>query len=283
MGLNAARSQDRRRSEEGLRCPAESADPRRHSIAHRRRQGDAFGREHLGNKERVSAGRLIERRCAARGDAGEFADGTDAQRRDRQIAPEARRDLAKHRAQGMPGIDVVAPIGSDQEHGLLGQPSPDDLQHVERRAIRPMEVLEDQHAARGLPLEQRKKAIDHAVAIRACECFAKAVPYLRCHVDEWRERTRRDHGIARSTEDRRAARQTRDERVDQGGFADPGFAGNHDQPTVAGAGLGQTLIEVRQERLAFEQAHTAMLLRVLGVLRRLGPDLETDTCPLGVA
>jgi hypothetical protein len=116
-----------------------------------------------------------------------------------------------------------------------------------------VEVLEDQGAGGALPTDEGQEALEDVVAILAREGQGQAFAQLAGHLEEGRERPRGHHRIAGAAEDAGAARQARDEGVEEGRLAHPGLARGQHEPAATPPGRREARREVGQERAAFEE------------------------------
>jgi hypothetical protein len=60
--------------------------------------------------------------------------------------PLAKRHLAEQDPEQMPPVELVVPEGRDDEHRQRLDPARDDPQHLERRLVRPVQILDHDNA-----------------------------------------------------------------------------------------------------------------------------------------
>jgi hypothetical protein len=113
--------------------------------------------------------RLGRETCA--GDRRDLIGGLGARERldlDRAHAW-AALELGEQRPQRMAAVQIVGPVGQDEQDGCLAQPADQELEHVLRRAVRPVDVLHHQDERRLAPelLEQPQDSAERAGLLAA--------------------------------------------------------------------------------------------------------------------
>ncbi len=146
----------------------------------------------------------------------------------------------------MVALGLVVPVRRDDEPRDAVDAPAEDAQHVERRLVRPVDVLDhDDRGAVGLREERPR----HRPGVRPgreqlLERPARAVG----DVGERAERARRGEVLARPGEDPRLRSPA--ELADERGLADPGLAADEHEPAALAPGLREDV----EQRLPFEQA-----------------------------
>ena len=127
------------------------------------------GRQQLLAVERIAAGALpqpLEQVAVGRGveDVGELLGQLRATERLEHDAAGARMELELRQlgAQRVAPAQLVGAIGADQEHPLRGQVAGQEGEGRPRRAIGPVQILDDQHDRALLPqrLQQRQQPLE---------------------------------------------------------------------------------------------------------------------------
>ncbi len=155
-----------------LRGLGEALDPQHQRVAQRVRGGaeavDARGEQLLG-EQRVAAGALpqplqqlgVRRRAE---DVLELAGELAVRQRLERHAVGARvpLDLREQRAERVAAVQLVRPVGADDEHALVREAVGEERQRRSGRAVGPVQVLDDQQ--HGLlaaeRVEQRQQALE---------------------------------------------------------------------------------------------------------------------------
>ena len=136
---------------------AQGADPGQHRVDDcRRRDGTRVG-EHLGDEERIAAGEPEQLAGIEVRRGGHVADRVRGEPRQPQPGGRHAAERAENAAQRMvPGQGVVA-VGHQQHRGQVLHPGTEVAQHVERRAVGPVGVLDDEHGWR----RRRRQFVTH--------------------------------------------------------------------------------------------------------------------------
>ena len=115
-------------------------------LAHGRGHLLAARLQHLVHVERVAAGQPVELGRVQRVPGCHLADGLGRQRIQRH-PPEPVRggEVAEQHAHRMHRPDGVVAVGEDDQHVDALDPPAEHAQHVERRLVRPVHVLDHQH------------------------------------------------------------------------------------------------------------------------------------------
>ena len=108
----------------------------------RRRLVGVAAREQLGHVERIASGCCPDRVCAI---AGERRDRAHRQRFELDHHRVVGADRAERRIQRMAPGRLAAAEGENEQRGQRGDPPSEDGDHVERRVVGPVDVLEDEH------------------------------------------------------------------------------------------------------------------------------------------
>jgi hypothetical protein len=164
--------------------------------------------------------------------------------------PRVALELGQQRSQWMPAVHLVGPVGADDQHALGLQAAPEERQRRARRAIRPVQVLDQQqHGLAGAePVEQRQQALEQP-ALRAALAIGLGRLLGRDREPREQRGDRRAHGLR----ERRVARAR--ERAQRGDERDVGQLALAEVDAVAGqherTGLNGSLLDLgEQARLA---------------------------------
>jgi hypothetical protein len=196
---------DRDGVEQGVRCRVEACDAGEDGVAHRRRD-PRFGRgEHLRDEERVPAGANVQ---LGRVDvaARELGDGLGRERRQAKPVDARRgRELAEHDTELAGGLDLVVAVGRDQRRGHRLHAPAEQAHEVERRLVRPVQVLEHEDRRR-LAAELLAQGGHELVRLRAAADEACQLAAGRNgDVGERPQRTRREERLAAAERHRAAS------------------------------------------------------------------------------
>ena len=163
---------DRARTQHGGRAHGHPFHPADHGVVqvrgHRCTGIVGQSRRQLLDEQRVAVGALddaghdlggrrrVEQRAQQVGDVA----GTEAVELEVACAPAGQ--LGRELAQRVPGRDVLAAVGADRAHGQRAGVAGDEGDQVERRAVGPVQVLEDQHdrTRRHEPLDDREEQLE---------------------------------------------------------------------------------------------------------------------------
>jgi hypothetical protein len=214
-----------------------------HRVAHRRGDRRRGRGEHLGDVERVAAGARVQVVAVDAVRLGQLADGLDAERRE----PDARdigrgRQLAEHDAQRVVG-DVAERRDHERRHAA--HPAAEQPQDVERAAVGPVHVLDDEDGA-GPVAQLLQQGGGHRRGARAVgDDLLQHAPGRVGDVEQRSERARRLQRVAGAPQRAPVLRELAHER----GLADARLAADqHEPPGRAG--------EHVEEGLALEEHET---------------------------
>jgi hypothetical protein len=120
----------------------------------------------LGHEERVAAGDahgLVRVQAAA---LGELGDRGRAERIEMDAVRGLRRQRADHAAQRVVGAELVLTEGHHQHGGQRTDPSTDVADHIERRLVRPVGILDDDRGHTQRIAHQLQHALEHGCGVR---------------------------------------------------------------------------------------------------------------------
>ena len=215
-----ARRHDRDCLERGLGGAAEPAHAAEHRVAHRRRDVRAASGEDLGDEERIAAGLDVEllgiepvrARRAPRPRRARATAGAGASR------PARCRARRPRGAAGASRASSLVPVGDDDERAeRLGAPG-EQSDDVERRLIRPVQVLDhDDRRAQPHAARRRARRRPRAVSRLRARMRSSIAVRRRRDVGQRTQRPRRlervarapEHACARSRARRRSAARER--------------------------------------------------------------------------
>jgi hypothetical protein len=165
--------------------------------------------------------------------------------------PHQERD---ERGERMPPVDILIPVGGNEEERQRVDPVRDEAQQVEARAVRPMEVFQHEYerSLRGQGNEEVARLREEArLARRAVEAGdGRSVDGIREDLDATGDLDPRAVGwglgavIAVAGEDvRPRLRRRAAERIRKGGLADARLAADQDHAAPAMTRHGQPVVE----------------------------------------
>jgi hypothetical protein len=243
---------DRDRIERRSRLAAEPRGPREHGIRHGRRDGAVPRRQHFRHEERIPAGQPVELACIDFRRAGEIGDGLRRERWDREpVGLRKGRQLAEEDAERMNPIELVVPVGREHEQRRLPQLAREQPQHVERRLVRPVDVLDDddRRRARSRQPEERGDHRGRALIDGGLELAAG----LLGDIEERPQRPRREQRVTTTPQHARRTPRLRAECTNRRRLAHPGLPGDEHEPAAPRGGLCQGVAQVAENRIALQE------------------------------
>ena len=154
--LGAGRD-DRQPVQGGLSRRAQGAHPGQHRVNDCRRHDGTRVGEHLGDEERIAAGEPEQLAGIDVRRGGHFADRVRGEPGQPQPGGRRAAERAENTAQRMvPGQGVVA-VGHQQHRWQVLHPGTEVAQHIERRAVGPVGVFDDEHGWR----RRRRQFVTH--------------------------------------------------------------------------------------------------------------------------
>ena len=170
------RRRDRDRLEQAARGLGQARDPRQDRVAHRGRDHARPRREHLGHVEGVAVRPAVQVRGVDPVRLGELADGRRRQRRDRDPRHRPRgRQLAQDERQRVRAVELVVAIAGEHERGDRVDLARQQAQHVERRLVGPVQVLEHEDR-RAAPASSRISAAVTSCGLASRETSSASSP-----------------------------------------------------------------------------------------------------------
>ena len=146
--------------------------------------------------------------------------------------------------------DLVVAVGDDEDRGQVRDVPAGVPQHVQRRLVGPVHVLDDQHARAGEHVEDRR---EHGLPVVPGERRGQRTTGVGGRVAQRAQRARREQVVAGPDEQPGAPARVAQEGADQAGLADPGVAVDEDDAAAPGQGRSQRLVEDPQLGRAFPQ------------------------------
>jgi hypothetical protein len=246
------RRDDRELLDDLPRRGAQPVHPRLHGVDDGARHRLVRRGERLGDEERVSRGGPVQPAGVDRGPGGQLRHGVAGQPVQWQPLDGAAAEAAEHALQRVLAPDLVRAIGEQQQRGQVADPAADVAQQVERRAVRPVHVLDRQDgrpARVGQLLEDRREDL---AGIIGSQRGGERAPGVAHRVAQGPQCARRQQVVARPGE-HPAGPERPGEGTDQAGLPDPRLARDeHHRP-----GTAHCPVEGRVERaelgVAFEQ------------------------------
>jgi hypothetical protein len=237
--IDAASSTRRRRGQR--------PDAGEDGVAHRRGQLDAAGGERLGHEERVAGGPAMQRGGIDAVRRGQLGHRRERQRQQPQaVGRPLARQLTQRHAQRVPTVQLVVAVAGDQQRRDARDPPAAQPQHVERRLVGPVHVLEHDDR-RPAQLAQERRGHD----VRRCALRHRRGELAagdRADVLQGTQRGEREERVALTPQDLRVAVLA--EAAQQGGLADARLAGHEHQPAAARHERG---VERRERVRALQQ------------------------------
>ena len=247
----------RRRDGDGVqqhpRPVAQARGAGQHRVADGLGQLGVGAGQHLGDEERVAGGRPVQRFVIDRRRPGERGHRLGRQRRQRHALRRAAGQLAEDDPQRVGSIELVVAIGRQHQRRQRLDAASEQAHDVERGLVGPVEVLEHDDARRPAAqlARQRRDELARRRAVRGDR--RELAADLVGDVDERPERARRVQRVAGPPEhpDRAAALA---EGAHERRLADPGLAGDEDQPSAPlRSHRAEQLVEDLELRGALEQ------------------------------
>ena len=133
----------------------------------------------------------------------------------------------------MTAAELVIPIAGDQQGGRCLDPAAEQSQHVERRLVRPVDVLEHDDRRRTLP-ELREQGRSDLIWSRPAGAQTGELPTdPRRNIDQRAKRPGGEEGVAGPPKDL-GARMLIGEAAQERGLANPSFAGEDAEAARSG-------------------------------------------------
>jgi hypothetical protein len=222
---------DRDRFEQPPRRTREARRASEHRVAHRLGDRLAGGGERLDDEERVAAGSAVELLAVGTVRLGERENRRRRERRELEPCRAPDR-LSQYEAQLLVAVELVVAVAGEHEHRNRREARGEQRDHVERRLIGPVHVLEDQHSGRAAKLcDQRRR--DLVRSWRPRDELLQLTAGRLGDVQQRSQRTRRAQGLARAPQDARGRSLLLAERAQERRLADAGLAADEHQPPVA--------------------------------------------------
>ena len=252
------RGHDRDQLQQPARVVVEPRGTADDSVRDRGRQlGRRSGGEQLGDVEGIPAGGGVQ---LARAVAGERGDGALRKGRELDHDGVAGADGADGRMQRMARRRLAGAEGEDEQRRQRADPPPEHRDRVERRIVRPVHVLEHEHGRRGRQLELRDQQRLDVVRGRADgERLDEGRRNVPNEVAERAQRARNREVVAGTEQHSRVVVQILEEPGDERCLADPGLAGDEDDPTGATGCRSSRLGERGQRPISLEELHQSTI------------------------
>ena len=159
-------------------------------------------------------------------------------------------------------MQLVAPVADHQQQPRVPRPAGEHPQHIKRRLVGPVHVLEDQQHRRNRPerLAERDRDVERLRSRR--RQLRWIAPELCSRLEQRAERTWREQRITAARQRCHTPRKLIAELAQQRRLADPGLARHDRDATLARRGhLGGQSVKHAQLLRAFEQSqsHGAIL------------------------
>jgi hypothetical protein len=148
----------------------------------------------------------------------------------------ARAQPAEDDSQRVQGFELIVAIGREHERSGRLDTAAEQAEEVERRLVRPVDVLEHEDCRARQLVEQRRRHLVRAGS--ALEQLGERSADLGRDVCNRRKRTRREERVACSREDAHATCVVA-EGADERGLPDAGLAGEEGEPPIAALRLVQ--------------------------------------------
>ena len=155
---------------------------------------------------------------------------------------------------------LAAAEGEDEQRRQRADPPPEHGDRVERRIVRPVHVLEYEHGRRGRQLELRDQQRLDVVRGRADgECLDEGRRNVPNEVAERAQRARNREVVAGTEQHSRVVVQILEKPGDERCLADPGLAGDKDDPTGTTGCRSSRLGERGQRPISLEELHQSTI------------------------
>ena len=213
----------------------------------------AGGGQHLGDEERVAAGDAVHGAGVGAGARGQAPHRRARQRRQRQPAHRAPGQGAQQALQRVRRAELVVAEGQDEHRGDRLDPPRHVAEHVERRVVGPVDVLDDERRRRrGRELGQ-DRGVDAVHRPAVGERRRQRSTGLQRGVAQRAERPRRHQVVARRQQHPRPSGRLAREGADHAGLADPGSAADEHDGPAAGGGVLDGADQCGERVVALEQ------------------------------
>ena len=237
---------------------AQRLDAGEHGVADRRGQLDAARGERLGHEERVPGRPAVQLGGVDAVRRGELRDGLDRQRREPQpVGRVAARELAERDPQRVGAVELVVAVAGDEQRRDGRDAAAEQAQHVERRLVGPVHVLEhdDRRLAAGQLAQQRRG--DRVGGGAVGDGLRELAAGDRGDVGQRSERGQREERVAVAPEDPRRLRPALAEAAQEHGLADAGLARHEHEPAARAARRLEGGVEHVELRCALEERRFA--------------------------
>ena len=218
-------------------CPLpEPRHAREHGVADGVRDR-AAGCEHLRHEERIAARLAVQLGPVRPAPGGEHRHGLERERLDGQPDDLARgRELAEQQLERVACAELVVPEAHGDRRGHRVDPAREQAQHVERRLVGAVDVLEHEQRRR-LRRELDDERVGELVERRAApERVGQPAAHAPGDLDERAQRPRRLERHAAAPQDARGARADGNPAQERG-LADAGLAPDEREPAGAVRGV----------------------------------------------
>jgi hypothetical protein len=224
----------------GLGRRAQGAHPGQHGIDDRRRDVRRRISQHLGDEERIAAGQPEQLAGIDRRRRGHLADRVRGEAGQAQPGGGGTAEHAENAAQWMvPGKGVVA-VGHQQNRRQVLHAGTEVAQHIERRAVGPMGVLDDEHGRRGRSRELVARRREHEIGIGVTgqRRSERSIRGRSGRISQRAQSARREQVLARAGEDPHSAIDRGQEGMHEAGLSDAGLAEHqYGRPLPRGSAL----------------------------------------------
>ena len=204
------------------------------------RGGDGVGGrgQRLGDEERVAAGHPVQGVAVGARARRQPPHRRARERRQRQPPDRPPGQAAQHALERVRRAELVVAEAEDEHGGHRLDPPRDIAEHVDRRVVGPVDVLDDERGrrrGRELGHDRGEDGVDGPVV---GERGRQRPARLQRGVAQRAECPRRHQVVARRQQHPRAAGRRSREGADHAGLADPGAAADeHDRPAARGGVL----------------------------------------------
>ncbi len=182
----------------GVRKPR---DAREHRVAHHGRDGRPRCGRHFGHEERVAAGGTVQPVGVNPGRRGHDTHGLAGERLGGEPAHRARgTELAEQATQWMGPFELVIAIRRNNERRNHLNASAEDTDHIQRRLVGPMEILQDPDRAR-LALRLTVQPRGDLVRLAAMQKVDQVASTQCCDIEKRPHRSGCEQWVTASPED----------------------------------------------------------------------------------
>jgi len=193
---------------------------------------------------------------------GKHLDCREGQRRETHTHHVMAGEFAKRQPQRMIGGELLIAIGGYEQRAGALNTTADESKKVERRRVRPVKVLQHNHARAFRPCEFLEENPEEPVTRFVIPCDTPAeLGGLGRNLVHRGERPRRAEPVARTPKRAHVTPMLRHESLDQCALAEPRFSSDEDEFAGTRACVLDAAVQCCELLLALEQMHDGSIIR----------------------